>query len=427
MKKLKDNKLEILILSLLLSVGISINPLPAQAAYGPSGAVVNSPAVVKSLTLEEFLSLPKAKQRQFEGSFISCTNVKGQKQCKPVSVIDGLLNDMQKDELRYLDLYKQIEEGNTPGEIEKLEERQRILKQLAAEPDWVNYAAGFSASCVSTLVMHPLDTVKTRLMSKKKSSPDNISPLPPSSTSLSSATLLSSTSPDDEPNFDIGSLYEGLFANMLKEAPASALYLGLYESAMVFLSQFGFFQEYPLISYLLAGAIGELVGSMIRAPAEAVKTRLQTGNRTFPEAVSDTFGPAGIKNTLTAWSSSIFRDVPAGAIQIALFELIKTLIVDNPNNDFDVNTLLSEALIGGFGGGFAAFLTNPSDVVTTKIISGGGKASAKEVFDEVLAEEGLLGFLKGWKQRTAYWSLAIGIFLSVYCSLRQYSLQFFLM
>jgi len=53
MKKLKDNKLEILILSLLLSVGISINPLPAQAAYGPSGAVVNSPAVVKSLTLEE--------------------------------------------------------------------------------------------------------------------------------------------------------------------------------------------------------------------------------------------------------------------------------------------------------------------------------------------------------------------------------------
>jgi len=275
---------------------------------------------------------------------------------------------MQKDELRYLDLYKQIEEGNTPGEIEKLEERQRILKQLAAEvrwneersdelmtlaigtkctrtrtsaqhpppspttailpttrpnpfcdslrisqPDWVNYAAGFSASCVSTLVMHPLDTVKTRLMSKKKSSPDNISPLPPSSTSLSSATLLSSTSPDDEPNFDIGSLYEGLFANMLKEAPASALYLGLYESAMVFLSQFGFFQEYPLISYLLAGAIGELVGSMIRAPAEAVKTRLQTGNRTFPEAVSDTFGPGeragGAKRCL------LFSNLPLGSLR----------------------------------------------------------------------------------------------------------------
>lgn len=40
---------------------------PANAAYGSSGAAVTSPAVVKSLTLEEFLNLPEKKQRQFEG------------------------------------------------------------------------------------------------------------------------------------------------------------------------------------------------------------------------------------------------------------------------------------------------------------------------------------------------------------------------
>ena len=83
------------LIPIILSASLTFNPLPSHAAYGPSGAVVNSPPVVKSLSLEEFLNLPKAKRRQFEGSFISCTTAKGAKQCKPVSVIDGLLNDMK--------------------------------------------------------------------------------------------------------------------------------------------------------------------------------------------------------------------------------------------------------------------------------------------------------------------------------------------
>ena len=84
------------LLPVILSASLlTLQPLPSIAAYGPSGAVVNSPPVVKSLSLEEFLNLSKAKQRQFEGSFVSCTTVKGAKQCKPVSVIDGLLNDMK--------------------------------------------------------------------------------------------------------------------------------------------------------------------------------------------------------------------------------------------------------------------------------------------------------------------------------------------
>jgi len=74
-------------------------------------------------------------------------------------------------------------------------------------------------------------------------------------------------------------------------------------------------------------------------------------------------------NTIKAWTSSLFRDVPAGAIQIAVFEFTKTFIVDSPTLDFDVNTLLSEALIGGLGGGIGALITTPSDVVTTTIIA----------------------------------------------------------
>jgi len=40
--------------------------------------------------------------------------------------------------------------------------------------------------------------------------------------------------------------------------------------------------------------------------------------------------------------------------------LLTSKILNNPNIDFDSSTLLSEAIIGAFAGGFGAFLTNPT-------------------------------------------------------------------
>ena len=39
-----------------------------------------------------------------------------------------------------------------------------------------------------------------------------------------------------------------------------------------------------------------------------------------------------------------------GAIQIAIFEGVKSFILQSPDIVFDVNTLQSEALLGGLGG-----------------------------------------------------------------------------
>lgn len=456
---------------------------PSLASYGASGAVVNSPSVVRSLTLEEYLNLPDKKRRQFEGSFLSCTkSSRGQKACKPVSVIDGLLNDMREEEVEYLDLYNKMDRRDPSVEEKakaRLIQRQKVLEKLAAEPDWVNFAAAFSASVVSTLVMvscpggsrdrrrhpnrplpllmliltleatestdqtiipqHPLDTIKTLLMSKPldaaSGTPTGDEALAFEGEAMGNATAASGAAdvlvaevplPQQEEPFEISKLYNGVFPNIFKEAPASALYLGIYEFAMTFLSQFTFFEEFPLLAYLLSGALGELIGSMIRAPAEAVKTRNQTGNTLTGSLKAVFVEPEGRKNTVKAWSSSLFRDVPAGAIQIAIFEVTKTAIINNPTIDFDVNTLFSEAVLGGLGGGIGAFLTTPSDVMTTKIISSAKSDMAlKDVFAQVMKEDGPLGFFNGSLQRTAYWAFAIGIFLSVYCSLRQLSLQFF--
>jgi len=209
--------------------------------------------------------------------------------------------------------------------------------------DWFNFLAAFIGSVASTLVMHPLDTIKTRLQvsggtssgssgsssSKSKSSDEE------KEEEDGEGDMKDMDKQDDANNnseqeeapiivgYNIMSLYEGLGANILKEGPPSALYLGVYESVKyALLPQFG--PQSLLLVYLLAGAAGETCGSIVRAPAEAIKSTVQTTYCTALEASSQVFGTsASRENLVRAWSASIWRDVPFGAIQLAIFELTK--------------------------------------------------------------------------------------------------------
>jgi len=299
---------------------------------------------------------------------------------------------------------------------EVLENRRRLLSALAAQPEWFAYLAAFGASLGATLIMHPVDTLKTRLVARSKD-PEH---------SDGDAPMLSLE--------ELPSLYDGLVGNLAKEGPSSALYLGVYETvrAQLLITPVG---SNLLLVYLLAGGAGELVGSVVRAPAEAVKSRLQSGLDSSPvESVQQVFGDQGRERIFRAWSASCFRDVPAGAIQIAIFEFAKVVIVDRPSiaTGIDVNSLAFEALLGAAAGGFAAFLTTPADVVTTQIITsassshrgtgGNDDPSVLDRFIQNYEEGGIDALFLGWKERTAYWTPAIGLFLSFYCSVRQFAI-----
>ena len=204
-------------------------------------------------------------------------------------------------------------------------------------------------------------------------------------------------------------MYEGLSRNILKEGPPSALYLGVYESVKYSLQPlFGI--QYSLLIYLAAGAAGEMVGSIVRAPAEAIKSTIQSGIApSFFEATSQIFGTATSRtNVIRAWSSSVWRDVPFGAIQLAIFELTKTYILNNPEIDFDSSTLLAEAIIGAFAGGWGAFLTTPFDIITTRIITQSvddedPPLGVWEMGQKVYEEGGPVAFFVGWQARVGYW------------------------
>jgi len=428
---------------------------PANAVIGAGAAVVGSPGIVNSITLNEFLELSPKKQRQYEGGFLSCSYEtvmtpaavsveddggdaapknkrkagrfskknsdssstqavvkETRKVCQPVNVIDELLKEidvMATEEPERAADYRAM--ASNLAQRDRLIQRRTIEAALSNQPAAIYFGCALLGSCVATFIMHPIDTLKVRLMGGKGGEANE-----------------GSDSDGGIPNPLAGllDLYSGLLPNLAKEGPASALYLGVYEYTRAILETLPYLEGKVLLIYLLAGSAGEVCGSFFRSPAEAVKTRIQAGLFDPPGAIKNVFlDPEGRKNTISAWSASLFRDVPHGAILIATFEITKALIVDS-SVDVDVNTLLAEAVLGGFGGGLGGFVSTPSDVVVTTLITsiedGGEPLQPTDAVAKVWKEGGVAGFFSGVKERVGYWTLSYGIFLSVYCSLRQYAL-----
>jgi len=358
----------------------------------------------------------------------------------------------------------------------QIERQEKALKKLQSQPYWFNYFAAFVGSTVSTLIMHPIDTIKTRMqvgLEEEEDEDEDEEDIPwqgqtiqgsleqpgnksggvavldmAATTTTTTATTAKETAVATANTStmaqigSIGDLYEGLTGNLFKEVPPSAIYLGVYETVKYALSP-KVAPAYLLWVYLVAGAAGETVGSVIRAPAEAVKSLVQSKAKDNAlEAVKSVLGtPEGRLNVIRAWSASIGRDVPFGAIQLAAFETIKAFILNNPNIEIDSSTLLSEAVIGAFAGGLGAFVTNPTDVITTRIITqdttggtgdgingdddeGDAPLGVIDMGKKIYREEGIEAFFTGWTARVGYWAPAISIFLTCYCSVRRAGIDY---
>lgn len=470
-----------LALTLTIATTVIGLPLPANAGFGPSGsATTSAPPNLNSITTTAAKTTPEnAPTSDFnidlDGKKLRIL-IDSTLNPKRLEEFSGELDDVidnLRDSIKSLSFGDDENESSSKPETEKavnraairqrneekkkdllraqtvrsqIEQQEQRLIKLENQPYWFNYVAAFVASIVSTLIMHPLDTIKTRMQVQKGNEEGDDGDTPwqtqrpfetikepvngvSSAVTMSSATAAPPASKELVVTGDLGNildLYQGLFGNLFKEAPPSAVYLGVYETI-----KYALVPKVPpellLWVYLLAGAAGETVGSVIRAPAEAVKSLVQSGSKANAlEAIQSVLGTAnGRANIFRAWGSSIYRDVPFGAIQLAIFELVKASILNNPNIEFDSSTLLSEAVIGAFAGGVGAFVTNPTDVITTRIITQDiGEDSEKplgvlEMGKKIYDEEGINAFFTGWQARTGYWAPAISIFLGVYCSVRR--------
>lgn len=279
--------------------------------------------------------------------------------------------------------------------------------------------AALVASSAATLLCHPIDTLKTM----KQAQSMNLNPVSPD-------TGAAGNSPDCVEPFKLASsgdlsgfarLYRGVLSNVLKEAPNAAVYLGCYELFKTWLLTWGGpFAAFPLLAYCIAGMGGDAVGSVVRVPAEVLNKRLQLGlSANWNDAVRDAFmSSAGVQLTIASWKAILWRDVPYGGIQIALYEFFRNIM----RQLFRGGGILVDIVAGAVAGLVAAIATTPADVLVTRMAAQNPQCyletrkfmSPVATFKRVYAEEGVRGVWNGAWERGFYYAPLVGVFFACY-------------
>ncbi|TYZ66826.1 hypothetical protein PybrP1_006771 [[Pythium] brassicae (nom. inval.)] len=287
---------------------------------------------------------------------------------------------------------------------------------------------GGIANTIACAVTHPIDTIKVRLqLQSLVASPMAVPTFATSSSIAGSAAVL----PTRYLGFRHGLLtilreegfvngwYKGVQASLIREASYSSLRFGLYDVVKEIYEDKVFPNSGPSIGgttplyiKLLAGATSGAVGSALASPMDLVKVRMQSdrtgeryGNR-FLFACKDIYQHDGlIKGFYRGVGPTTFRAMALTAAQLPSYDHMKVVLLQSPSFEegFTVHMIASM-----FAGLMAATASSPLDVIKTKIMNECSKTAVspddfraskqlmRKAFVDVMRQDGLRGFFKGW-------------------------------
>jgi hypothetical protein len=222
--------------------------------------------------------------------------------------------------------------------------------------------AGGIGGTMGDMLMHSLDTVKTR----QQGDPH----LPPKYTSMGNSyyTIFR------QEGIRRG-LYGGVAPAFLGSFGGTVIFFGCYEWSKRFMVDHG---VTPTVAYFASGFVADLAASPLYVPTEVLKTRLQLQGRhnnpyffsgynyrgTF-HALKTIYQQEGFRELFSGYKATLFRDLPFSALQFAFYEQEQKLAKSWMGSK-DIGLPL-EILTGASAGGMAGVLTCPMDVVKTRI------------------------------------------------------------
>ncbi|KAL7760379.1 hypothetical protein ACKLNR_010469 [Fusarium oxysporum f. sp. zingiberi] len=222
--------------------------------------------------------------------------------------------------------------------------------------------AGGIGGSTGDLLMHSLDTVKTR----QQGDPH----VPPKYTSLGQSYYTIWR----QEGIRRG-LYGGWVPALGGSFPGTVMFFGTYEWSKRFLIDHGVQQH---ISYLTAGFLGDLAASIVYVPSEVLKTRLQLqGRYNNPhftsgynyrgtvDAARTIVRAEGASALFYGYKATLYRDLPFSALQFMFWEQFTTW-ARKYKQSRDIGVSL-ELLTGAAAGGLAGVITCPLDVVKTRL------------------------------------------------------------
>ena len=220
-----------------------------------------------------------------------------------------------------------------------------------------------SAACASTItksLLFPMDTLKCRMQSFAGT---------------------------NQSVWHLSGIFRGLLPKLALYAPYQSVYMSTYTWTRDRLSPhipgFG--------TFALAGVAAELTGSVIRVPMEAVKQRMQTGHIASNTQLISLLreNPFRFFKARNFVAQTLVHDLPCGVVHWVVYERVKR---------GEVPFTSSPVIAGAAAGSVAAVVTNPLDVIKTRMITRPdevGHMTVASTARTVMTSAGIGGFWKG--------------------------------
>ncbi|KAG0605696.1 hypothetical protein M758_9G080800 [Ceratodon purpureus] len=245
--------------------------------------------------------------------------------------------------------------------------------------------AGGLASALSTSMLHPLDTVKTRVQASTLSFPEVIAKLP---------------------QIGIRGMYRGSIPAILGQFTSHGIRTGVLEASKLLLKNMA-----PNVSDLqvqsLSSFTSTVIGTAVRIPCEVLKQRLQAGlYNSVGEAIVGTYQRDGLKGFFRGTGVTLCREVPFYVAGMSIYEEAKKVVQKVLERELQPWETIA---IGGLSGGLAAIATTPFDVMKTRTMTAapGMPHTMGTIMVAIVRDEGLLALFKGAIPRF-FWIAPLG-------------------
>lgn len=255
-------------------------------------------------------------------------------------------------------------------------------------PFAVQLGAGALAGITEHVIMHPFDSVKTR-MQVISTNPQAIY-----SNMVQAFTRITSTE-------GALTLWRGASSVVLGAGPAHALYFGTYEQTKLFFNSNG----HSHIGIAAAGACASIVSDAFMNPFDVIKQRMQVHGSSYPSSIAcakSVLVKEGLRAFYVSYPTTLAMTVPFQAVQFTTYEALSNYL--NPDKGYNP---MAHVIAGGFAGGVAAGVTTPLDVTKTLLQTRGSSSDPQirkasgltQAARLIYKKEGLKGFTRGLAPR----------------------------
>ena len=262
--------------------------------------------------------------------------------------------------------------------------------------------AGSVSTMIGDIALHPIDCIKTLQQSNEGAGLSLLG---------ASKKIMADSGP--------GGFYSGLGTYVSADGAAGALKFATYEALKQWVGD-RIPEEYAGAALFGCAAAAYVASSVVLIPGELIKQRLQMGMvDSVGGAISSIWKTEGIRGFFAGSSGVWIRDVPYTMLELGIYDNVKALCLKlrkaRSGEEDCTPTQADEIIAAAISGGITGYLTNPLDLVKTKLMVNADLY--KGFFDawrKTVQEGGIASLFNGAGARVSYIMPFCTFYLPVY-------------